>query len=725
MKKPLAARRRLIHPRLPIILVVLFCLQPVLDILSYWQDALHIPFSLSFVPRTAILIALFLGGYALSDRKKYYWILTGVLAVFFAGHVYACYTNGYISIVEDTSNFIRVLQLPITTFAMITCLRCNAECYEAIWRGIVCSLIILAVSFVVSTSTGTEPMTYPDQNVGVRGYSFWPNAQSAILSLSAPIAIGWALKKYQKTIWDMLLCFALTTVALAVLYVHGTRLSYACMLMASLGMAIVVFITGQAPKRYGVMLLGFTAIGIALLFISPVSENQEKVDEAVHIKSDAAENLYILGEAQMQNGVSYIMTSNHLVERGTGLEAFALPDPLTTSVFTDVKPNDWRSEYLAYCQTMGLIGGINSVYAFLPNESMTVLQAVCIADNVYERYHGVRELDDYVGDTWFEPYLKRAEIYGLIPEGVDDMEEQPLTRAEAAWLIYKALDSSAFPQTRDVDMPRDVTPDTPYAQEITTLFQAGLITGHYPSEYFRPSGKITRGDFIAMLASAIHPDFRICDEGYTPLSVAMPKIDLSGVTDEMWVDGAMNTVYSHFINGLVSRFGLRTVLKFYDYSLDTETLISEREFKLQFCRMLMAESTPISRLFGLEVSRMIYGGTSYDVENDFHGIYFLYGWVGLALLVAFLGYFAWLILRALFRDFKRYFTLESGAVGIALVASLVHAYFTCGVLRRANTLFYCAGLLAMTYYLFVLKKYPDREECKTSEHADGGAANAL
>lgn len=712
MKKSLAERCSRLHPYLPKILVVLFCLQPILDILSYWQDALSIPFSLSFMPRMIILALLFVGGYALSERKKYYWILAGVLAVFFAGHVYACYTNGYVSIVEDTSNFIRVLQLPVTTFAMITCLRCCEDCYEAIWRGIVGSLLILAVSFVVSTSTGTEPMTYPDQGVGVRGYSFWPNAQSAILSLSAPIAIGWILKKRHKTLLDTVLCILMTVVALGTLYVHGTRLSYACMLMTSLGMALVVFITGEVPKRYGFILLAFTAAGVIAMLPSPVSENQEKVQQSIEVKEDVSKRLYTLGEAQMKNGVSSILINNQYVERATGIDAFALPDPLTVSMFTDVPSDDWRNPYLAYCETMSLIGGVNSIYNFYPDRDMTLLQAICIADNVYERYYGVKEYSGYVGDTWFEAYVKRAEAYGLIPDEVEDESgvHNYMTRAQAAWLICQLMDTQEFPQTRDVDAPVDVTPDTNYAEEIITLYRAGIITSRYNSSYFRPNTEIARGDFIAMLASAINPAFRICDEGYTPISVTMPDIDLSQVPEELWKDGCMNVVYSHFINGLVSRFGLHTVLEAYDYSLDTQTLISEREWKLQFCYMLMEESTPVSRLFGLEVTRMIYGGTSYDVENDFHGIYLLYGWIGLALLVGFLGFFAYLLLKGLFTNFKRYFTLEMGAVSIALVASLVHAYFTCGVLRRANTLFYCAGLLAVVYYLVVLKKYPENSE---------------
>ena len=101
---------------------------------------------------------------------------------------------------------------------------------------------------------------------------------------------------------------------------------------------------------------------------------------------------------------------------------------------------------------------------------------------------------------------------------------------------------------------------------------------------------------------------------------------------------------------------------------------------------------------------MAFDGEIYDVENDFHGICFLYGWVGLAMMVAFIGYFLYLIIKCLIRDFRKYFTIEAGASGIGLCLCLVYAYFTAGVL-----------LLAVVYYLTQMRSeqpdaLPDGEE---------------
>ena len=41
-------------------------------------------------------------------------------------------------------------------------------------------------------------------------------------------------------------------------------------------------------------------------------------------------------------------------------------------------------------------------------------------------------------------------------------------------------------------------------------------------------------------------------------------------------------------------------------------------------------------------------------------------------------------LQSLIKDFRKYFTVEAGAFGIALCLCLVYAYFTAGVLRRPN-----------------------------------------
>ena len=93
---------------------------------------------------------------------------------------------------------------------------------------------------------------------------------------------------------------------------------------------------------------------------------------------------------------------------------------------------------------------------------------------------------------------------------------------------------------------------------------------------------------------------------------------------------------------------------------------------------------------------MSHDGITYDVENDFHGIFYLCGFVGLVLTILFLGWFLLRIFLALLRDFKHVFSLQAVGCGMALLCCLVHAYCTAGVLRRPNVTFYLAVLLAVS-----------------------------
>ena len=108
---------------------------------------------------------------------------------------------------------------------------------------------------------------------------------------------------------------------------------------------------------------------------------------------------------------------------------------------------------------------------------------------------------------------------------------------------------------------------------------------------------------------------------------------------------------------------------------------------------------PLARLFGLELYDLTHADVTYDAENDFHGIYYLCGGAGLVLMLAFVGYFLFRVVRALVLDFKGVFTFSAAGFGIAMICGLAHAYFTAGVLRRPNSNFYLGVIFAVIYIL--------------------------
>ena len=168
--------------------------------------------------------------------------------------------------------------------------------------------------------------------------------------------------------------------------------------------------------------------------------------------------------------------------------------------------------------------------------------------------------------------------------------------------------------------------------------------------------------------------------------------------------------YDEYLGGTVERYGLEATAEMYGYSTKAADITNVRTIKINYCRLMLNTEPLTSRLFGLSYDEMTYHGYCYDVENDFHGIAYLYGWAGLACLLAFLGYFLVIIVRALIRNARRYFTVEAGACGVALCTCLAHIYNTAGVLRRPNASFYLCLILAAIWYLIYIRDYDDPKE---------------
>ncbi len=166
---------------------------------------------------------------------------------------------------------------------------------------------------------------------------------------------------------------------------------------------------------------------------------------------------------------------------------------------------------------------------------------------------------------------------------------------------------------------------------------------------------------------------------------------------------SLESAYEYYLPGVTGRFGLMQTAEYYDYSTDASVIADARLQKKAYCLMLLQEQ-PLCVLFGMELGDMTFDGNTYDAENDFHGIFFLCGGVG---LLALLGSILWLIGRALWalkRDFARLFTPQLVALATCAVCGLAHAYFTAGLLRRPNASIYFSLCLTAIWYLTQRRK---------------------
>ena len=173
-------------------------------------------------------------------------------------------------------------------------------------------------------------------------------------------------------------------------------------------------------------------------------------------------------------------------------------------------------------------------------------------------------------------------------------------------------------------------------------------------------------------------------------------------TEYDWLTDAQEPIdmlYREYQPLTINRFGLEPVKAAFGYTDDVEKLGDLRLCKILFCRMAMDELPFTSRLFGFELATTLYEDGIFDVENDFHGMYFLYWIVGLTLTVAYLAYFALRALYRLIRDPKHYLTLPVCAFSTSAVILVINAYFSASVLRRPNASVYLSVALAVLWLL--------------------------
>lgn len=165
----------------------------------------------------------------------------------------------------------------------------------------------------------------------------------------------------------------------------------------------------------------------------------------------------------------------------------------------------------------------------------------------------------------------------------------------------------------------------------------------------------------------------------------------------------MHNLDETILKPLVDRFGYDKVLEVYGGEIEAPELMDYRQRKVSFGLLVMAEQDVWGWLFGIEDADMIYGDETYDPENDFPAVFFFYGIVGILLYLVFLGYFAVILCKDIFRNLKK-LPVEKVIVGLSLLLSMGCAELSANVLRRPNASIFISLMLAYVYYLCKVQK---------------------
>ena len=294
---------------LPRIVLILCLIQPMMDVLSFWLDYTGVGNTISLLLRFCVLVFMVLTGFCLSRKKWIYAGLIGILLVLTAGHVIVCWHYGYNALVSDLTNLVRIYQLPLVTLAFVTYLKSNERCLESLKLGFFGNLGMILLVEILATVTGTDPHTYANKGVGVLGWFTFANAQSAILCMIVPIAIAYVVQRKKMRLGYIL---GIGLIGFGVLYMFGTRLSYAGLLGCAFGLAVSCVIVKAAKKipagKAAAAFALFGVVAILLAGVSPMAKNYEltswnaeqkqvEIDALVAADTAAAEAAGLEGQA--------------------------------------------------------------------------------------------------------------------------------------------------------------------------------------------------------------------------------------------------------------------------------------------------------------------------------------------------------------------------------------------------------------------------------------------
>lgn len=211
-----------------------------------------------------------------------------------------------------------------------------------------------------------------------------------------------------------------------------------------------------------------------------------------------------------------------------------------------------------------------------------------------------------------------------------------------------------------------------------------------------PRAKVDSAQSAAAIKSQGELDQKLRELGYDISSMSLEEKLSDPVLVELFGD-YYNRLIGYVIPHMFQRFGTEKVLIKYDMTTSAARLIDVRLMKTTYASLIWDECDGLTKLVGFEPTAVCKDG-SYDMENDYHALFYYTGYLGFGMYCLFILYFVLLVIRRLVRDFKGSFTGENFALLLCLLLQLGLAQFSGAILRRPNVSIYMSLILALIYY---------------------------
>ena len=229
--------------RLSALVLGLMVIQPALDVFSYFLEQQVGSNTISTLLRFFLLAAVALLGFAVSKKKKWYFVFYGVAFLFWVVHMLNCFRIGYTSLYTDAANYLRIINFPIFTLSLITFFQQGRDVRKSIYLGFAIDLGEVLLFTALPWALGMPVYTYRDLYVGVLGWFSTPSAQSAVVTLLVPMGLLWALRTEKYPV------FAVTAVlGFGLMFLTGTKFTFYSIFIVA-GAYLFLFVL-QWKKRY-------------------------------------------------------------------------------------------------------------------------------------------------------------------------------------------------------------------------------------------------------------------------------------------------------------------------------------------------------------------------------------------------------------------------------------------------------------------------------------------
>lgn len=176
--------------------------------------------------------------------------------------------------------------------------------------------------------------------------------------------------------------------------------------------------------------------------------------------------------------------------------------------FVDVTDRSWSYQNVVTAYELGLMNG-KSGEVFAPGERITAVEALTLTARLLSGYYDDQyDFTPAPGAAWFDPYLQYCQLWGINTASYGELFA-PITRADFARLIARALPAEALTAVRDIpdrSIP-DLAPDMTCYRVVYELYEAGILNGS--GEGFRPADFLTREQAAAILSRAVDLSQRV------------------------------------------------------------------------------------------------------------------------------------------------------------------------------------------------------------------------